>query len=328
MSTERRKLAVVAFGGNALLQPGDRGTQEEQVARARQASRWLADIVSQGWRLVIVHGNGPQVGNILIQAEEASTKIPPQSLDIAVAQTEGSIGFLLQQAMRNRLEFLGLEPEVATILSEVEVDPHDPAFRVPTKPIGPFFTKYRAEVLTRDFGWTMREDSGRGWRKVVASPKPIRVLNSAAIHALVETCDVVVAGGGGGIPVIRGRDRQWRGIEAVIDKDYASALIATELGADLFIIITGIARVAVEFGRPTQRWLEYLSVNDAEEYLEAGEFPAGSMGPKIEAALEHAKRTGSEVLITDIDHIRESLEGKAGTIIGQRPTRFAQVPAD
>ncbi|MDX1583706.1 MAG: carbamate kinase [Thermoanaerobaculia bacterium] len=327
MSTERRKVAVVAFGGNALLQPGDRGTQEEQVARARQASRWLADIVAQGWRLVIVHGNGPQVGNILIQAEEASTKIPPQSLDIAVAQTEGSIGFLLQQAMRNRLEFLGIDPQVATLLSEIEVDPQDRAFRIPTKPIGPFFTKYRAEVLTRDFGWTMREDSGRGWRKVVASPKPRRVLNSDAIRALVDVCDVVVTGGGGGIPVVRGRDRQWRGVEAVIDKDYASALIASELDTDLFIIITGIARVAIEFGRPTQRWLEYLSVEDAEHYLEAGEFPPGSMGPKIEAALEHVRRTGSEVLVTDIDHIREALDGKAGTVIGNGSTRYAQVPS-
>lgn len=324
MPTERRKIAVVAFGGNALLQPADRGTQEEQVARARQASRWLADIVVQGFRLVLVHGNGPQVGNILIQAEEASTKIPPQSLDVAVAQTEGSIGFLLQQAMRNRLEFLNLEPVVATILSEVEVDPRDAGFKIPTKPIGPFFTRYRAEVLNRDFGWTMREDSGRGWRKVVASPRPMRVLNMDAVRSLVDVCDVVVAGGGGGIPVVRGRDRQWRGVEAVIDKDYSSALIASELEADLFIIITGIPRVAVEFGRPTQKWLAYLSIEDAERFLEAGEFPAGSMGPKISAALEHVKRSGKEVLITDIDHIREALDGSAGTIIGPGETRFAE----
>lgn len=324
MSTERRKLAVVAFGGNALLQPGDRGTQEEQIARARQASRWLAEIIAQGWRLVIVHGNGPQVGNILVQAEEASTKIPPQSLDVAVAQTEGSIGFMLQQAMRNRLEFLGLEPQVATLLSEVEVDLRDPAFKVPTKPIGPFFTRYRAEVLTRDFGWTMREDSGRGWRKVVPSPRPIRLLDIEAVRALVDRCDVVIAGGGGGIPVVRGRDRQWRGVEAVIDKDYASALLASELEADLFIIITGIPRVAVEFGRPTQKWLASLSVEDAEAYMEAGEFPPGSMGPKIDAALVHVRRSGKDVLITDIDHIREALDGTAGTIIGIGPTRYAE----
>jgi carbamate kinase len=324
MPIEDRKVAVVAFGGNALLQPGDRGTQEEQIARARQASRWLGDIVHQGWRLVLVHGNGPQVGNILIQAEEASTKIPPQTLDIAVAQTEGSMGFLLQQAMRNRLEFLGIDPEVATIMTEVEVDPRDRAFRVPTKPVGPFFTRYRAEVLTRDFGWTMREDSGRGWRKVVASPLPLRVLNVGAIRAVLQVSDVVVAAGGGGIPVVRGRDRLWRGVEAVIDKDYSSALLASELEADLFIVITGIPRVAIDFGRPTQKWIEYLSVEDAEEHLAQGQFPPGSMGPKIEAALQHVRATGSEVLITDIDHIREALLGDEGTRIGTGETRYLE----
>jgi carbamate kinase len=324
MPMEHRKVAVVAFGGNALLQPGDRGTQEEQIARARQASRWLGDIVHQGWRLVLVHGNGPQVGNILIQAEEASTKIPPQTLDIAVAQTEGSMGFLLQQAMRNRLEFLGTEPEVATMVTEVEVDLRDRAFRVPTKPVGPFFTRYRAEVLTRDFGWTMREDSGRGWRKVVASPRPLRVLNIAAIRAVLQVSDVVVAAGGGGIPVVRGRDRQWRGVEAVIDKDYSSALLASELGADLFIVITGVPRVAVDFGRPTQKWIEYLSVRDAEDHLAQGQFPPGSMGPKIEAALDHVRATGNDVLITDIDHIREALSGEEGTRIGTGETRYLE----
>jgi carbamate kinase len=324
MPMEHRKVAVVAFGGNALLQPGDRGTQEEQIARARQASRWLGDIVDQGWRLVLVHGNGPQVGNILIQAEEASTKIPPQTLDIAVAQTEGSIGFLLQQAMRNRLEFLGMEPEVVTVMTEVEVDPRDRAFRVPTKPVGPFFTRYRAEVLTRDFGWTMREDSGRGWRKVVASPRPLRVLNLAAIRAVLQVSDVVVAAGGGGIPVVRGRDRQWRGVEAVIDKDYSSALLASELDADLFIVITGIPRVAVDFGRPTQKWIDYLSVKDAEDHLAQGQFPPGSMGPKIEAALDHVRATGNDVLITDIDHIREALAGEEGTRIGTGETRYLE----
>ncbi|HEX6640579.1 MAG TPA: carbamate kinase, partial [Thermoanaerobaculia bacterium] len=167
MSRLDRRLAVVAFGGNALLRPEDHGTQEEQIARARQAARWLAEIVRHDYKLIVVHGNGPQVGNILVQAEEASTKIPPQSLDVCVAQTEGSIGFMLQQAIRNRLESIGLGGEVATILTEVEVDANDPAFKRPTKPIGPFFTRYRAEALERDLGWTMKEDSGRGWRHVV-----------------------------------------------------------------------------------------------------------------------------------------------------------------
>src|SRR5215211_7494085 len=219
------KLAVVAFGGNALLRPEDRGTQEEQIARAKQAARWLAEIVRYGYKLLVVHGNGPQVGNILIQAEEASTKIPPQTLDVCVAQTEGSIGFMLQQAIRNRLESIGLggstSGEVATILTEVEVDVNDPAFKRPTKPIGPFFTRYRAEALERDLGWTMKEDSGRGWRHVVPSPRPLRILNINTIAHMLDTAAVVVAAGGGGIPVVKGRDGQWRGIEAVIDKDFA-----------------------------------------------------------------------------------------------------------
>jgi carbamate kinase len=309
----KRRLVVVAFGGNALLRPEDRGTQEEQIARARQAARWLADIVRQGWKLIVVHGNGPQVGNILVQAEEASTKIPPQTLDVAVAQTEGSMGFMLQQAIRNRLESIGVAADVATVLTEVEVDPNDMAFKRPTKPIGPFFTRYRAESLTRDYGWTMREDSGRGWRKVVPSPRPLRVLNLTMIASMLDLMAVVIAAGGGGIPVIRGRDGQWRGVEAVIDKDFASALLAAELNADLYIVLTGVERVAIDYGKPTQRDLVSMRLTEAEEYLKAGQFPPGSMGPKIEAAVDFVRRSGKEVLITDIEHLREALEGNSGT---------------
>jgi carbamate kinase len=308
-------IAVVAFGGNALLTPEDRGTQEEQVARAKQASRWLAEIVRHGYRLVIVHGNGPQVGNILIQAEEASTKIPPQTLDVAVAQTEGSIGFLLQQAMRNRLEQIGIDPEVTTVLTEVEVDANDPAFKRPSKPIGPFFTRYRAETLARDYGWSVREDAGRGWRKVVPSPRPIHILNVASIRSALTVANVVIAAGGGGIPVVRGRDNQWRGIEAVIDKDYASALLAAELEAELYVVITGVEKVAIDFGKPSQKWIDRMTLSEAEKWLADGQFPPGSMGPKIEAAIDYVKRQGNEVLITDIDHLREALEGEAGTRI-------------
>ena len=313
---ERQKLAVVAFGGNALLRPEDRGTQEEQIARARQAARWLAEIVRHGYRLIVVHGNGPQVGNILIQAEEASTKIPPQSLDVCVAQTEGSIGFMLQQAIRNRLESIGITgAEVATILTEVEVDPNDVAFKRPTKPIGPFFTRYRAEALERDLGWTMREDAGRGWRHVVPSPRPLRILNINTIARMLESASVVVAAGGGGVPVVRGRDGQWRGIEAVIDKDFASALVAAELNADLFIILTGVAKVALDFGKPTQRFVDRLTVAEAEKHLAEGQFPAGSMGPKIEAAIQFVRARKRQVLITDVDVLREALEGKDGTVV-------------
>jgi carbamate kinase len=310
------KLAVVAFGGNALLRPEDRGTQEEQIARAKQAARWLAEIVRAGYRLIVVHGNGPQVGNILVQAEEASTKIPPQSLDICVAQTEGSMGFLLQTAIRNRLDSIAIGGEVSTILTEVEVDVNDPAFKRPTKPIGPFFTRYRAEALERDLGWTMREDAGRGWRHVVPSPRPLRILNIATIAYMLKGADVVIAAGGGGIPVVRGRDGQWRGVEAVIDKDYASALLAVELRADLFVILTGVSKVAIDFGKPTQRALDRLSVDEAQRHLSEGQFPPGSMGPKIEAAIQFARGSGKSVLITDVEHLREALEGREGTVVG------------
>jgi carbamate kinase len=310
-----RKLAVVAFGGNALLRPEDRGTQEEQIARAKQAARWLAEIVRYGYKLLVVHGNGPQVGNILVQAEEASTKIPPQTLDVAVAQTEGSIGFLLQQAIRNRLEAIGLSGEVATVLTEVQVDPNDIGFKKPTKPIGPFFTRYRAEALERDLGWTMREDSGRGWRHVVPSPQPLKILNLATIRKMVDAADVVIAAGGGGIPVVKGRDGQWRGVEAVIDKDFASALLASELDADLYIVLTGVERVALDWGKPTQRNVERMTVAEAEKHLADGQFPPGSMGPKIQASVQFVKASGRQVLITDVQVLHEALEGKNGTLI-------------
>ncbi|HXA19470.1 MAG TPA: carbamate kinase [Thermoanaerobaculia bacterium] len=310
-----RKLAVVAFGGNALLRPEDRGTQEEQIARARQAARWLAEIVRHGYKLIVVHGNGPQVGNILVQAEEASTKIPPQSLDVCVAQTEGSMGFLLQQAIRNRLDSIGIGGDVATILTEVEVDPADPAFKRPTKPIGPFFTRYRAEALERDLGWTMREDAGRGWRHVVPSPRPLRILNIETIVHMLESAAVVIAAGGGGIPVVRGRDSQWRGVEAVIDKDFSSSLLASELKAELYVVLTGVAKVALDFEKPSQRTVDRLTVAEAQRHLAEGQFPAGSMGPKIEAAIQFVTRGGKQVLITDVEHLRDALAGREGTLI-------------
>src|SRR5438270_10614869 len=267
-----KKLAVVAFGGNALLRPEDRGTHEEQVARAKQAARWLAELSVRGYHLIVVHGNGPQVGNLMIQAEEASTKVPPQSLDVAVAQTEGSMGFLLQQAIRNRLESIGAAGQVATVLTEVLVDPNDAAFKRPTKPIGPFFTRYRAEALERDLGWTMREDAGRGWRHVVPSPRPLRILNTEMISRILDWASVVIAGGGGGIPVVRGRDGQWRGIEAVIDKDYASSLLAAQLKADLYVILTGVARVSLDYGKPAERGVDRLTVAEAQKHLASGQF--------------------------------------------------------
>ncbi|HKR62534.1 MAG TPA: carbamate kinase, partial [Thermoanaerobaculia bacterium] len=225
------------------------------------------------------------------------------------------IGFMLQQAIRNRLESIGLGGEVATVLTEVEVDAADPAFKRPTKPIGPFFTRYRAEALERDLGWTMREDAGRGWRHVVPSPRPLRILNVNTIAHMLDTASVVVAAGGGGIPVVRGRDGQWRGIEAVIDKDYASARLAADLRADLFIILTGVPKIALDFGKPTQRFVDRMTVAEAEKYMAEGHFPPGSMGPKVDSAMEFVRAAKQQVLVTDVDVLREALEGRDGTLI-------------
>ena len=320
---QRRPVAVIAFGGNALLRPQDHGTQEEQFTLAWKATRWLIEIIHRGFELVIVHGNGPQVGNIMIQVEEAITKIPPQSLDACVAQTEGSMGFMLQNQLRNRLNEEQLTKEVVTVLTEVEVARDDPAFENPTKPVGPYFTAYRANVLMQEHGWQMVEDAGRGWRKVVASPPPKRVLDVGVVRRLVENGAVVVAAGGGGIPVYQDVGGYFRGVEAVIDKDYTAALLAVELDADLFIILTQVPQVAENFGRPNQRWLDVVPVAKAREMLEHNQFPPGSMGPKIRSAIQFVETRGKEVLITDAEHLKDALARKSGTYIVPDGTKEA-----
>ena len=311
----RRPVAVIAFGGNALLRPQDHGTQEEQFTLAWKATRWLVEIIHRGFELVIVHGNGPQVGNIMIQVEEAITKIPPQSLEVCVAQTEGSMGFMLQNQLRNRLNEEQLGKEVVTVLTEVEVARDDPAFESPTKPVGPYFTAYRANLLMQEQGWQMVEDAGRGWRKVVPSPRPVRILDAAAVKRLVQGGAVVVAAGGGGIPVYRDVGGYYRGVEAVIDKDYTASLLAQELDADLFIILTQVPQVAENYGRPNQRWLDALTVSRTKEMLEHNQFPPGSMGPKIRAAVAFVEKTGKEVLITDAEHLKDALARTSGTFV-------------
>jgi carbamate kinase len=311
----RRPVAVIAFGGNALLRPQDHGTQEEQFTLAWKATRWLVEIIHRGFELVIVHGNGPQVGNIMIQVEEAITKIPPQSLEVCVAQTEGSMGFMLQNQLRNRLNEEQLGKEVVTVLTEVEVARDDPAFESPTKPVGPYFTAYRANLLMQEQGWQMVEDAGRGWRKVVPSPRPTQILDVAAVARLLQGGAVVVAAGGGGIPVYQDVGGYFRGVEAVIDKDYTASLLAQELDADLFIILTQVHQVAANYGRPNQHWLDSLTVTRAKEMLDHNQFPPGSMGPKIRAAIAFVEKTGKEVLITDAEHLKDALTRKSGTFI-------------
>jgi carbamate kinase len=312
---QQQKTAVIAFGGNALLRPQDHGTQEEQFTLSWKATRWLVEVIHRGYELAIVHGNGPQVGNIMIQVEEAITKIPPQSLDVAVAQTQGSMGYMLANQLRNRFNEEQLEKEIAAVLTEVEVARDDPAFENPTKPVGPYFTAYRANLLMQEHGWQMIEDAGRGWRKVVASPMPQRIIGSRLLRRLVESGAVLVAGGGGGVPVYKDVGGYYRGVEAVIDKDYVASMLARELGADLFIMLTQVPMVAENFGRPNQHWLRRMPLSKAREMMTSNQFPPGSMGPKVRASMDFVEATGKEVLITDEDSLKKALERRAGTFL-------------
>jgi carbamate kinase len=311
----KQRIALIAFGGNALLPENQRGLQEEQIRNAQHAARLMVHMVRKGYELIIVHGNGPQVGNLLIQMEEAVTKIPPFSLDVCDAMTEGSMGFMLEKAVINELRTRSIDKEVATLVTQVVVDRDDPAFLNPTKPVGPFYTKYRAQALAKEKKWTVVEDAGRGYRKVVASPKPIDVVPKWIIRDLVCAGRIVIAAGGGGIPVIINGRGLFKGVEAVIDKDYVASLIAREVRVDLFIILTGIERVFLDFGTPEQRPIENMTVGQAQEYLEQGQFPRGSMGPKIEAAVDYIKAGGKEVLITSASHLKAALLNRSGTRI-------------
>jgi carbamate kinase len=309
----KQKIALIAFGGNALLPENQRGLQEEQMRNAQHAARLMVHIVRKGYELIIVHGNGPQVGNLLIQMEEAVTKVPPFSLDICDAMTEGSMGFMLEKAVINELRIHSIDKEVATLVTQVVVDKEDPAFLNPTKPVGPFYTKYRAQALAKEKKWAMIEDAGRGYRKVVPSPKPIDVVSKWVIRDLVCAGRIVIAAGGGGIPIVINGRGHFAGVEAVIDKDYVASLIAREVKVDLFIILTGIERVFLDFGTPQERPIESLTVEQAQEYLAQGQFPRGSMGPKIAAAIEYIQAGGKEVLITSASHLKAALLNRSGT---------------
>jgi carbamate kinase len=311
----KQKIALIAFGGNALLPENQRGLEEEQMRNARRAARLMVHVVRKGYELIIVHGNGPQVGNLLIQMEEAVTKVPPFSLDVCDAMSEGSMGFMLEKAIINELRTRSIDKEVATVLTQVVVDKEDPAFAEPTKPVGPFFTKYRAQILAKEKKWTMVEDAGRGYRKVVPSPRPIDVVPKWIIRDLVSAGRIVIAAGGGGIPVIINGRGLFKGVEAVIDKDYTASLIAREVKVDLFIILTGVERVFLDYGKAEERPLEVVTVAQAKGYLDEGQFPRGSMGPKIEAAVEYIQAGGQEVLITTASQLKAALLGRSGTRI-------------
>jgi len=309
------RIALIAFGGNAILPENQKGLQEEQMHQAQKAAELMVQIIKKGYELIVVHGNGPQVGNLLIQMEEAANKIPPFSLDVCDAMTEGSMGFMLEKAIINELRRQSIDKDVATIITQVVVDKDDPAFEKPTKPIGPFYPKFRAQQLSRQKKWTMVEDAGRGWRRVVASPIPVRIVEAEAIHKLVAAGFTVVGVGGGGIPVIEQENGDLIGVEAVIDKDFGSSVLATLIKADLFIISTAVEKVAINFNKPDQKWLDRITVAEAKQYITEGHFAKGSMLPKIQAILRFMEAGGKAALITNPENISRALKGETGTWI-------------
>lgn len=311
----RPKIAVVAFGGNAMLPDRQRGLQAEQERNARRAAGLMVHIVEKGYELIIVHGNGPQVGNLLIQMEKAADRIPPFTLDVCGAMTEGSMGYMLERALVNELRRRSIGKEVASLVTQVVVDKDDPAFGSPAKPVGPFYSRPRARRLAREKGWTMVEDAGRGFRRVVPSPRPVAVVNGGVVRELVEAGRIVVVAGGGGVPVAVKPNGLLEGVEAVIDKDYAASLLAREVRAELFVILTAVARVYIDFGRPGQRGAPILTVDEARALLAEGQFPPGSMGPKVRAAVEYIEAGGREVLITKDSRLKAALANRSGTRI-------------
>lgn len=309
------KLIVVAFGGNAVYPPTIKGTAEEQLAIMAEACERLVPLVRAGYRPVLTHGNGPVVGNILFRMARTSKELVPMPMDVCVAHSQGGIGYMLQQSLANVLRRRGMAVGVSSIITEVEVDPDDPAFANPTKPVGRFFTREDAERIATETGWAFIEDSGRGYRRVVPSPVPLKILDTPAVKALLAAGVIPIAGGGGGIPVVRDGDGLYRGVPAVIDKDMTSAMLAAEIGAGVLVMLTGVERVAIDFGKPTERAIDRLTMAEARRHHADGQFPPGSMGPKIQAALRYLERGGRRTLITSIDRLEEALAGRAGTSV-------------
>ncbi len=320
MSSPRKKRVVVALGGNAAYPPTIAGTAEEQLQLMRGVCQHFVEIIRAGWQLVLTHGNGPVVGNILYRMARTAAELPPMPMDVCVAHSQGGMGYMLQQSLANVLHDHGMSVVVSCVITEVEVDPKDPAFQNPTKPVGKFFTEEDALEMARRTGWTFAPDSGRGWRRMVASPKPQKILDLHTIDALLDAGVLPIACGGGGVPVVVRDNGHLQGVPAVIDKDLTGAMLASHLHADAYIMLTGVERVALDFNTPNQRWLDEITVDEARRYAAQGQFPAGSMGPKIEAAvtfLEGAPEVSGEglVIITSLEKTFEALMGRAGTRI-------------
>jgi len=303
-----KKIAVVAFGGNALLRGDEKGTIDEQEKNTYDTCVRLFGLMKSGYNVVITHGNGPQVGNILLRNEAGydNYKIPKMPLDICVADSQGGIGYMIERQMRNALNAKRMRRNVVALITEVLVDIKDPAFKNPTKPIGPYYLKEEADLLAKANKWQFKEDPRkRGWRRVVASPKPIEVMNNKIVHELVDNGHIVIAAGGGGIPIYKHKNKFLEAIEAVIDKDLASALLGSTIGADRLYILTDVPKVYINFNTKDQKQLDKMTIDEALAYYDAGEFAAGSMGPKVLAGIEFVKKGGKEAIITDLHNIEK-----------------------
>jgi carbamate kinase len=314
----RQELIVVALGGNAISRPNQEGNVPQQFENTAYTARFLAGLVEAGYQLVVTHGNGPQVGNVLRRVELAARELYRLPLHICGAHTQGGMGYMIAQCLNNALRQRHIERRVTAIVTSVEVDPEDAAFQKPTKPIGEFYRKEKAEKLQQEQGWDMIHTPHQGYRRVVPSPLPKAIVELGLIRRMVDAGELLVVAGGGGIPVARDQAGDWYGVEAVIDKDRTAAVLGRALDAPVLLIVTSVERVALSYGTPDQRPLERMTVSEAQRHLAAGQFPPGSMGPKIEAAIEFlrgCKAGEARVIICDIEHMAEALAGRSGTRI-------------
>ena len=316
VKTAQIKTAIVAVGGNSLIVDDKHQSIPDQYKAAAESSRYVADMVEAGVTVVLSHGNGPQVGFILRRSGMAKGVVPEVPVDYADADTQGAIGYMFQRALYNEFRRRGLKRKAVTVITQVVVDSDDPALSNPTKPIGGYMDEEAAQSFAKNFGWSVQEDAGRGWRRVVGSPKPRRIVELDIIRSLVTDGHIVIACGGGGIPVVENTDGSLDGLEAVIDKDFVSALLARELGAELFVVSTAVEKVAINFNRPNQQWLDRITLSEAKRFLEEGHFPRGSMGPKIEAIASFLEAGGERrAIVTNPPNLGRALAGLTGTHI-------------
>ena len=309
------KTILIALGGNALLQAGEKGTDQEQLSHVKETAARCLEIIQEGYRVVLTHGNGPQVGAILLKNEIAKDTLPPMPLDICGAESQGLIGYMIQREFYNVLEVSKISKPVACVLTQVLVNSHDPAFSHPTKPIGPFYKEEESKILEREKGWTMVYQQGKGFRRVVPSPVPITIVEKDVIKDLIENDVIVIACGGGGIPVIRENDGTLTGVEAVIDKDRTAAVLGNNLGLDILMILTDVEKIAINFGKKDQKFLDKLTVEEAQKYIAQGHFGKGSMEPKVQAACHFVQNGGKKAIITSLKKSKMALDGLTGTII-------------